>query len=262
MLREKKTPISYYGGKQLMTPIILPLIPEHHLYTEAFCGGGAIFWAKTPSVIEVINDKNSEVSNFYKVTKNNFLELKTLIDSTLHSRIAYNKAIAIYKNPQNHSDIDRAWAFWVGCNMSYLSVLGGGFAYQRKGRNTSGLRIANKRESFLPCYADRLRIVTVECDDAVKLISRYDFENAFHYIDPPYYNADMGHYGGYTKEMFNDLLTKLSQIKGKFLLSSYPSDILEEFTEKFGWYTKAITMRCNASKKKDKVEVLTANYSI
>lgn len=34
-----KTPISYYGGKQTMLKHILPLIPQHRVYTEAFCGG-------------------------------------------------------------------------------------------------------------------------------------------------------------------------------------------------------------------------------
>ena len=38
-----RTPITYYGGKQTMLPHILPLIPNHEVYTEAFCGGAAVF---------------------------------------------------------------------------------------------------------------------------------------------------------------------------------------------------------------------------
>ena len=53
-----KTPITYYGGKQTMLKYILPLIPTHSLYTEAFCGGAAVFFAKPPSDGEVINDLN------------------------------------------------------------------------------------------------------------------------------------------------------------------------------------------------------------
>ena len=33
---------------------ILPIIPQHTLYTEAFCGGAAVFFAKPPSEGEVI----------------------------------------------------------------------------------------------------------------------------------------------------------------------------------------------------------------
>ena len=60
-----KTPISYYGGKQQLLPKILPIIPPHKIYSEAFFGGGAVFFAKEPSEIEIINDVNKQVINFY-----------------------------------------------------------------------------------------------------------------------------------------------------------------------------------------------------
>lgn len=65
-----KTPITYYGGKQKLVSTILPLIPAHELYAEPFVGGGAIFWAKEPSNVEVINDTNRELINFYEMCKN------------------------------------------------------------------------------------------------------------------------------------------------------------------------------------------------
>ena len=45
---EMKTPITYYGGKQTMLKHILPLIPDHSVYTEAFCGGASVLFAKEP----------------------------------------------------------------------------------------------------------------------------------------------------------------------------------------------------------------------
>ena len=81
-----KTPISYYGGKQTLLKHILPLIPDHKLYTEAFCGGCAVLFAKAPAECEVINDINTELVNFYKVAKTRYPELKTLVDASLHSR--------------------------------------------------------------------------------------------------------------------------------------------------------------------------------
>ncbi len=71
-----KTPISYYGGKQMMVKSILPLIPEHEIYTEAFFGGGAVYWAKDPSKCEVINDVNMNIVNFYEVLKHSYFELR------------------------------------------------------------------------------------------------------------------------------------------------------------------------------------------
>ena len=60
-----KTPISYYGGKQTLLKHILPLIPNHKLYTEAFCGGAAVLFAKRPADGEVINDISMDITNFY-----------------------------------------------------------------------------------------------------------------------------------------------------------------------------------------------------
>mgnify|MGYP000216877373 CR=1 FL=1 len=50
-----KTPITYYGGKQTLLKYLLPLIPQHKLYCEPFFGGGAVFFAKPKSDVEVIN---------------------------------------------------------------------------------------------------------------------------------------------------------------------------------------------------------------
>lgn len=43
MNKPMSTPITYYGGKQQLAKHILPLIPEHDMYVEPFCGGAAIF---------------------------------------------------------------------------------------------------------------------------------------------------------------------------------------------------------------------------
>ena len=53
-----KTPISYYGGKQSMLKDILPLVPEHDIYTEVFAGGAALLFSKSPVRVNVINDLN------------------------------------------------------------------------------------------------------------------------------------------------------------------------------------------------------------
>lgn len=72
-MEQLKTPTSYYGGKQNLVRIIIPLIPKHTTYVEPFVGGGAIFWTKPKSEVEVINDTNRELINFYEVVQNEFI---------------------------------------------------------------------------------------------------------------------------------------------------------------------------------------------
>ncbi|MDR1459143.1 MAG: DNA adenine methylase, partial [Bacteroidales bacterium] len=108
-----KTPVTYYGGKQKMVNTIVPLLPKHRLYCEPFCGGAAIFWAKEPSEIEVLNDTNREVTNFYQVAKNDFVNLEKEIRITLNSRDLHRKAGVVYDNPDMFDERKRAWALWV-----------------------------------------------------------------------------------------------------------------------------------------------------
>jgi DNA adenine methylase len=94
-----KTPISYYGGKQKLVSTILPMIPVHAMYAEPFIGGGAIFFSKPPSHIEVINDTNKELINFYHILQNRFVELDSMVKVTLHSRTLHKDASVVYEFP-------------------------------------------------------------------------------------------------------------------------------------------------------------------
>ena len=71
----------------------------------------------------------------------------------------------------------------------------------------------NKKLQFNKGIADRLEWVSLENDDAVNVIKRLDFEDAFFYLDPPYINTNQGHYKGYMDADFEKLLQCLSTIK-------------------------------------------------
>jgi DNA adenine methylase len=260
-----KTPITYYGGKQKLANTITQIIPAHKLYCEPFIGGAAIFFAKKPSSVEVINDVNSELINFYKTVQNDFVSLEKEIRITLHSRDLFRKASVIYNNPDMFNEIKRAWAVWCLASQGFAGMLDGSWGYDVQ-KNTTTKKISNKRESFTEDLAIRLQNVQIECTDAIRIINSRDNKDAFFYCDPPYFNSDCGHYDGYSIDDFERLLTTLSKIEGKFLLSSYPSPILTKYAKSKGWYQHEIKQKVsvannNSSKPpKVKTEVLTANY--
>jgi DNA adenine methylase len=260
-----KTPISYYGGKQKLCKRIVELIPDHSLYCEPFLGGAAVFFAKQKSEVEVLNDTNKELINFYRVVQNDFVSLEKEIRITLHSRDQFRQASVIYNNPDMFSELKRAWALWVTASQSFSSMLDGSWGYERLSNKTS-TRLTNKKDVFTEELAIRLQSVQLECTDALRVIFSRDTEQSFFYCDPPYYNSDCGHYDGYSQDDFEALLKMLSGIKGKFLLSSYPSEMLTRYTKDHGWHTQTIeqTVSVNAKsgKRKAKIEVLTANYKI
>jgi DNA adenine methylase len=258
-----KTPISYYGGKQTLAKIILELMPPHRLYCEPFLGGAAIFFAKEPSTVEIINDTNGELVNFYRVVKTSFGALEREIVQTLHSRRLHEQAWVVYQNPDMFDPVKRAWAIWVLANSSYGCKLNGTFGYDRKGCNSK--KLDNKRENFTAAYGERLRRAQIECCDAVRIIKSRDVPDGFFYLDPPYVGADQGHYDGYTQDDFDLLLETLQALKGKFLLSSYRNKGLADCSERNGWYTIELSMKLSMTNRyeyRNKIEVLTANYPL
>lgn len=258
-----KTPLTYYGGKQKLCSTILSLIPAHNLYCEPFVGGAAVFFAKEPSAAEVLNDTNKELINFYEVVQNRFVDLEKMIRVTLHSRRLHADASAIYNNPHLFDEVKRAWAFWVLSVQSFSSIIDGTWGYDKKD-NTTTSKITNKRNQFTDEVAIRLQNVQIECADAVYIIGSRDSANAFFYCDPPYFNSNCGHYDGYTEVDFDALLRCLSGIKGKFLLSSYPSDLLAKYAKEYGWWVQTVDQRVSVNKGygKKKTEVLTGNYEL
>ena len=260
-----KPPLTYYGGKQVLAKQIISMIPKHILYVEPFFGGGAVFFTKPPSKSEMINDTNGELINFYKVMKNDFKKLEMKIQMTLHSRSLHSQANVVYRNPNLFTDVQRAWAVWVLANQGFASKLDGSWGYDKQ-ENKTAHKLNEKRIVFKD-YVKRLETTQIECSDALRVIKSLDAKDTFFYLDPPYFNSHQGHYKGYTKEDFEKLLVLLSSIKGKFLLSSYPSPLLIKYSKKNKWVTKKVNVPlCLASApnvaKKRKIEILTVNYLI
>lgn len=259
-----KTPISYYGGKQQLASTILGLIPKHRLYCDPFLGGAAVFFAKEPSKVEIVNDTNGEIVNFYEVLQRDFPALEQEIAISLHSRRQHRQAEVVYENPEMFGRVKRVWAVWMLANSSYGCMLDSGFGYDRT--VTTSKKLRNKRAGFTADYAARLQNAQIECREVLRVIESRDVPDAFFYLDPPYVGSDQGHYDGYSQEDFDALLKLLENMRGKFLLSSFRNEALRGFTARNGWHTVELRMALSMSHgyetQRKKIEVLTANYPI
>lgn len=154
--------------------------------------------------------------------------------------------------------------------VTLAGFLSQGFAHQLgswgydKTSNSVAKKLRSAKLLFSPELKQRIELTQIECNDAVRVIQGRDRVGAFHYADPPYFNSNCGHYSGYTVSDFERLLETLSQVKGQFLLSSYESEVLSEWTRRQGWETVTFTkpIAVHSKVNRNKVEVLTANYSI
>jgi DNA adenine methylase len=265
---EMNQPISYYGGKQNMVDILLSRMPEHKTYLEPFAGGASLFWNKAPGKIEVLNDINMNLVTFYEQIQNNFAELEKMVRSTLHCEASYKYAKKIYRSTRGYSRVQRAWAVWVGANMSFgSSMFDGTFKFNTNSHDSShiGIVLNNKRQYFTADFAKRLERVIILNKDAVNVVKRFSAPDTFIYLDLPYHNAHQGHYRGYKEQDFVDLMDALVVTKSKFLLSSYNSDVLQEYVKANGWtcesFNMNLTSQGNKGGKRRKTEVITYNYN-
>ena len=259
-----KTPISYYGGKQTLMRHILPLVPKHTTYTEAFAGGAALFFAKEPSQVEVINDVNDNLINFYRVLKIDFPALKAEIDSTLHSREAHLKASIIYNYPQLFTNVERAWAVWVLSRQGFASKLDGSWGYDKQ-KNSVAKKIQNSKDDFTEALQKRIENTQIECTDALRIICSRDTVNTFHFVDPPYINSNCGHYEHtFNEQNFKELLELLSTIEGKYMLTMFPHPLLSEFIEKQGCQVVEVerTISASLTNRRKQSELIVMNYCL
>jgi DNA adenine methylase len=257
-----KTPISYYGAKQNLLDVLIPMIPQHTQYVEPFCGSASLFWAKPKTENEVINDFDLRVVNFWRVLQSDFHALQQKIEQTLHHENNHTVAKQILK-AEIVDPVEYAWAFWVQTVMSFSFKIFGGFAFSLERQESKTIRI--KREQFTIEYYNRIKDVCIFNRDAIDLILVKDNPETFMYFDPPYAESNCGHYED-KKEVYYRLLEILPTLKCKWLMSSYPSTELNELRDKHGFNFKDQLQNLSVSGKhnegKMKTECLTYNYTV
>ena len=259
-----KTPIAYWGGKIMMAKYILPLIPKHTTYVEAFVGGGAIYFAKEAVKTNILNDKNDAIVAIYETLQDDEMRERLFkkLKKTLFSQTHLKEALNIYNNQEGNDKVELAWGVIVGSGLSYRKSM------------CDVLEVANEYDHAQPFFnkiirmaepkfIEKVKKAEIVKRDACNVIKRFGkYRDTFVYADPPYFNADMAHYEGYTLQDFTNLLDTLVEHDCNFLLSSYKSDILTEYVEKHEWHQIILKLRLSSSveKGKTKEEVLTMNY--
>ncbi|MDR3278514.1 MAG: DNA adenine methylase, partial [Oscillospiraceae bacterium] len=204
--------ISWVGGKMALRDEIIARFPtEYGRYIEVFGGAGWTLFRKPPEKFEVWNDFNSDLVNLYRAVKEHSEELIRALDWTLNSRADFNRLKMLFRTPVKLPDVPRAAEYFRLITLSYGSkcVSFGGQPCEL-GRRYPAIRGAHVR----------LGGVVIENKDFEALLRQYDREDAFFYLDPPYYGTE-DYYGGvdFTPDDHARLRGALAGIGGKFLLS-------------------------------------------
>lgn len=258
----------YYGGKFIHLDWLLPLLPKANTFVDVFGGSGVVMMNRDPSPVEVYNDLNGEIVNFFKQLRDHGEELISLLELTPVSRQEYN--VAISDKAQEFSDIERARLFYIKIrqvretNLERATETGWRYVVtqSRCGKSSNVSSWLNSTPK-LKKVCDRLLQVQIECDDALSILDRYDSEGTLFYCDPPYVHSTRVDKCCYVYEMEEEqhrrLLEKVCGVRGKVAVSGYDCELYREYLrEEEGWikYTRE-TKVCSGrgskeSKKKEK----------
>lgn len=262
------SPFKWVGGKSRLRKQIVRMLPPHTCYVEPFAGAAWVLFAKPPSDVEVLNDKDQELVNFFRVVKGKPDDLIMSFEWELVARAEFDRLAN--SDPSNLTDVQRAHRFYYiimagwGGELNYprfqTSITDGGHGNRLIGA------LKTLRERVQPVH-DRLRTVIIENLDWLECINRYDRPNAVMYIDPPY----PGNKCNYAHNMrsWNDhwtLTERLSTTKCKWILSSYDvAEVHAMYKQYFIYPVESFSgMRPKKHSKKRVVnkEVLITNYMI
>lgn len=252
--------LNYPGAKWGMAAEIVALMPPHRSYLEPFFGSGAVLFNKPPSAIETVNDIDGDITNFFKVLREQPEKLSAWISMTPYSRDVFNDA---HEN-RGGTEFERAYKFAI------RSKMGHGFKTYQK----TGFKIdvyARERSYCVDCWnrlpqdlvaaAQRLKGVQIENQPALDVIRKFNHDNVLIYADPPYLLSTRGgkqYRHEMTEQDHVDLLAMLLQHKGPVILSGYPSELYAR--ELKGWHR--ITRKSYNQNSDPRTEMLWCNFEV
>ena len=265
-------PVSYIGGKSRISKWITPHYPSNITnYSECF---GGMFWCffnmdveKFPNLTNIIyNDFNPLNTNFFKCLKNPELLLVEVENIPCQQKDVPNTSPDLPKLFKEFQTKLYDPNFVVGDKPNYQ--IAAQYAYiltqvfsGSKPEKSNYIDLKGKYKSKFLTFRDKLKhpewvkkfksINTVENMDFQAFIEKYDDENFYVYVDAPYYKTE-DYYSnhGFGLSDHERLADTLRNMKGKFSMSYYYFDKLEEWfpKDKYRWESKEFAKAAGAKK--------------
>lgn len=258
-LTTRKSPLAWVGGKSKLTATIIPLIPPHKCYVEVFAGAAWVLFRKSESKVEVINDINSDLITLYRVLQNHLEEFVRYFKWSLISREEFARLQVV--PTETLTDIQRAARFYYLLRNAFGAKIVGqcfGVANSSKPR----LNLLRLEEDLSEAHL-RLSRVTVENLPYDNLIKRYDGQDVFFYIDPPYWDCENDYGKGlFTKDDFIKLRDILTQCQCKWLVSINNVPQIRELFKAYQFKEVKTSYSINSGNTKPVTELLISNYKL
>ena len=203
--------LRYPGGKFYMLEDIKEIFNKSGKTTiiDVFGGSGKVLM-NLNAKIKVYNDVNNNLVNFFSELKEHKEAVLRKLDYVLNSRELFER----YRE-KSKDNLENAFRFLYN---NILSFNGEGRSYSYSTKRNKSITLVNLNNVINKSYND-IKYWTIERLDFREIIRRYDSENSFFYLDPPYHNITDLYDDNLKDEDYIDIKKSLCRIKGKYLLN-------------------------------------------
>jgi DNA adenine methylase len=221
--------LRYPGAKWSLAHVIAEHFGDHYHYVEPYFGSGAIFFSKSPSPHEVLNDLNGQVVNLWKMLRDRTEDLCWALETTPWSRDEYAVSDEI-----TGDDLEDARRFVVRVWQAHASDLAKKTGWKNRGVHQRAGGMSHRWQKVphqLRTLAWRLSDAEIENRDALSVVKRFNGPDVLIYADPPYLHET------HTQRMYNEkvevshhieLLDALMQHRGPAVLSGYANSLYDD----------------------------------
>lgn len=179
------------------------MVPAHRTYCEPCFLEGEVLFSKRPSAMEIINDRDGSVIEFYLTVRTRWEELSFLMDNTLYADEIEALAERICRGDKHTTAIYRTWALW----MHYNSRTRGRDVWLKKTEAwLESFRMEGWTDSLAARIAGRISGVRILNRPPEEVMTSVDAEDTLFYIHPT------------NRRDFMAIAKVLPDIKGKYIL--------------------------------------------
>lgn len=235
------TPLRYPGGKTKLYDKIKPLlnsIGKNAVYVEPFAGGAGLalkllFCDSVQSII--LNDIDRNIYLFWQACLKESDLLCALIEDADLSIKEWDIQRGILENPDNHSDLEKAFAlFYMNrCNRSGIIKGGPIGGREQNGKYAIGARF-NKEGLIrkIRSISEKRDYISVYCMDGKQFLQEIcnglPRETTLINIDPPYVNKGPELYqNSFTKDDHVELSNVIKKLKHHWVVTYDANELVE-----------------------------------
>lgn len=242
------------GSKRKFVKALETLFPPHRIYVEAFVGGGAVFFGKTPSEVEVINDLDKVLITDYK----RVLAAPVGMEHYPKGLTTEQSQERLLRKPNKTAAEKLVESIIRRCN---------GFGGTYIGTENDVKKPSNPLAKIkkLQLYKDRLGDATLTNRDYAEVFRRTDSTQTFYFLDPPYEKSSGFDYAEEEGFDFGEFAKRVEALKGKYLVTINDSPRIRElFSESYlyPYVVKGHHSKESAIGAEDRRELLITNYEL